>query len=90
MRFYTVYFHSVLIHYTHVSRPVDVTAREQAAMEKIEKEKEEIIIPLEDLSPLAKPLAQKKLVKKLYKTIKKGVENLPHIVLFCFLTLFSI
>ena len=37
-----------------------------------EKEREEIIIPLEDLSPIAQPLAQKKLLKKLHKTIKKG------------------
>ncbi|TFY83614.1 hypothetical protein EWM64_g406 [Hericium alpestre] len=36
------------------------------------KEKEEIVIPLEDLSPIAHPLAQKKLLKKLHKTIKKA------------------
>jgi len=35
---------------------------------------------MEDLSPLAHPLAQRKLVKKLHKTIKKG----PSIS--CFLT----
>ncbi|KAJ3510989.1 hypothetical protein NLJ89_g4361 [Agrocybe chaxingu] len=39
---------------------------------KKEKEKEEIVIPVEDLSPIAHPLAQKKLVKKLHKTIKKA------------------
>ena len=39
---------------------------------KEHKKKEEIIIPLEDLSPIAHPLAQKKLLKKLHKTIKKG------------------
>ena len=39
---------------------------------KAKKEKEEIIIPPEDLSPLAQPIAQKKLAKKLHKTIKKG------------------
>ena len=39
---------------------------------KVKKEKEEIIIPLEDLSPIAQPLAQKKMLKKLHKTIKKG------------------
>lgn len=39
---------------------------------KGKSEKEEIVIPLEDLSPIAHPLAQKKLVKKLHKTIKKG------------------
>jgi len=36
------------------------------------KEREEVVIPLEDLSPLAHPLAQKKLLKKLHKTIKKA------------------
>ncbi|KAG7096936.1 hypothetical protein E1B28_004335 [Marasmius oreades] len=39
---------------------------------KSKKETTEIIIPIEDLSPLAKPLAQKKLLKKLNKTIKKA------------------
>lgn len=39
---------------------------------KSKKDKDEIVIPLEDLSPLAHPLAQKKLLKKLHKTIKKG------------------
>jgi H/ACA ribonucleoprotein complex subunit 2 len=43
---------------------------------KAKKEKEEITIPLEDLSPLAHPLAQKKLMKKLHKTIKKGEHSL--------------
>lgn len=42
-------------------------------MEKrAKKEKDEIVIPLEDLSPIAQPLAQKKMLKKLHKTIKKG------------------
>ena len=41
---------------------------------KVKKEKEEIVIPLEDLSPIAHPLAQKKLLKKLHKTIKKGTK----------------
>lgn len=36
------------------------------------KDKEDIVIPLEDLSPIAQPLAQKKLAKRLHKTIKKG------------------
>jgi hypothetical protein len=40
---------------------------------KVKKEKEEIAVSLEDLSPIAQPLAQKKLLKKLHKTIKKGV-----------------
>ena len=39
---------------------------------KKSKKEKEIVIPLEDLSPLAQPLAHKKLVKKLHKTIKKG------------------
>ncbi|KAG6821274.1 hypothetical protein H0H93_002384 [Arthromyces matolae] len=39
---------------------------------KAKKEKEDVVIPVEDLSPLAQPLAQKKLVKKLHKTIKKA------------------
>ena len=39
---------------------------------KTKKNKEEISMPLEDLSPIAHPLAQKKLLKKLHKTIKKG------------------
>ena len=36
-------------------------------------EKEGITVNEEDLSPIAHPLAQKKLVKKLHKTIKKGM-----------------
>lgn len=43
---------------------------------KVKKDKEEILIPLEDLSPIAHPLAQKKLLKKLHKTIRKG-EMIP-------------
>ena len=39
---------------------------------KVKKEKDEVVIAVEDLSPIAHPLAQKKLVKKLHKTIKKG------------------
>ncbi|PPQ94017.1 hypothetical protein CVT25_009865, partial [Psilocybe cyanescens] len=39
---------------------------------KAKKDKEEIIVSTEDLSPIAHPLAQKKLVKKLHKTIKKA------------------
>lgn len=42
---------------------------------KVKKEKEEIIIPLEDLLPIAQPLAQKKMLKKLHKTIKKGASS---------------
>lgn len=39
------------------------------------KSKPEVVIPLEDLSPLANPLAQKKLLKKLHKTVKKGMSG---------------
>ncbi|KAJ7781234.1 RNA-binding protein [Mycena metata] len=49
---------------------VEMTAVESP--KKAKKEKEEIVIPLEDLSPLAHPLAQKKLLKKLHKSIKKA------------------
>ncbi|KAG8747548.1 hypothetical protein FRC10_000684 [Ceratobasidium sp. 414] len=35
-------------------------------------EKEAIIVPIEELSPIAHPLANKKLVKKLHKTVKKA------------------
>ncbi len=33
----------------------------------------DILIPVEDLLPIAHPLAQKKLAKKLHKTVKKGL-----------------
>jgi H/ACA ribonucleoprotein complex subunit 2 len=39
---------------------------------KSPKKEHEIAIPIEDLSPIAHPLAQKKLLKKLQKTIKRG------------------
>jgi H/ACA ribonucleoprotein complex subunit 2 len=49
------------------------------------EERDEIVIPLEDLSPIAHPLAQKKLMKKLQKTIKRGessqclfIAKVPH------------
>ena len=47
------------------------------APKKAKKEKEETVILVEDLSPLAHPLAQKKLVKKLHKIIKKGMDIFP-------------
>ena len=34
---------------------------------------ETIAIPIEDLSPIAQPLAQKKLLKKIHKVVKKGM-----------------
>ena len=39
---------------------------------KEKKEDDEVVVRVEDLSPLAKPLAQKKLLKKLHKVVKKG------------------
>jgi H/ACA ribonucleoprotein complex subunit 2 len=39
---------------------------------KDKKSKDEPTVSLEDLSPIAQPLAQKKLLKKIHKTIKKG------------------
>jgi len=39
---------------------------------KIKKDKDDIVINIEELSPIAHPLAEKKLTKKLHKTIKKG------------------
>ncbi|PBK69647.1 L30e-like protein [Armillaria solidipes] len=42
---------------------------------KHKKEKIEVLIPVEDLSPLANPLAQKKLLKKLQKTVKKASKS---------------
>ncbi|KDQ64521.1 hypothetical protein JAAARDRAFT_118957, partial [Jaapia argillacea MUCL 33604] len=39
---------------------------------KSKEDKDEIVIPLAELSPIAHPLAQKKLLKKLHKTIKKA------------------
>lgn len=41
-------------------------------MKSPKKEEHEITIPVEDLSPIAHPLAQKKLLKRLQKTIKRG------------------
>ncbi|KAJ7047367.1 RNA-binding protein [Mycena alexandri] len=45
---------------------------EPKSPKKAKKEKAEIVIPIEDLSPLAHPLAEKKLLKKLHKSIKKA------------------
>ncbi|KIK68134.1 hypothetical protein GYMLUDRAFT_69142 [Collybiopsis luxurians FD-317 M1] len=45
---------------------------EDGSSKSPKKAKKEIVIPIEELSPLAKPLAQKKLLKKLNKTIKKA------------------
>ncbi|KAI0254390.1 putative RNA-binding protein L7Ae [Lactifluus subvellereus] len=47
-------------------------AVEEDTAKSPKKEKDEIVIPVEDLSPIAHPLAQKKLLKKLQKTIKRA------------------
>ncbi|EPQ59242.1 L30e-like protein, partial [Gloeophyllum trabeum ATCC 11539] len=39
---------------------------------KSKKDEDEVVIPLDELSPIARPLAQKKLLKKLHKTIKRA------------------
>ncbi|KAB5595596.1 Patatin-like phospholipase domain containing protein [Ceratobasidium theobromae] len=57
-----------------VSMVQEATAVE-VVKEKVKKEKEEresIVVPIEELSPIAHPLAGKKLVKKLHKTVKKA------------------
>ena len=38
----------------------------------MKKDKEEAVVDLENLAPIAQPLAQKKLLKKIHKVIKKG------------------
>ncbi|KAJ3802758.1 RNA-binding protein [Lentinula aff. detonsa] len=50
----------------------DVETEDVKSPKKAKKERTEIVIPLEELSPLAKPLAQKKFLKKIHKTIKKA------------------
>ncbi|KAG8760561.1 snoRNA-binding protein, partial [Ceratobasidium sp. 428] len=59
---------------------VTMDVQEAAAVEVIKEKKskkdknetEAIVVPIEELSPIAHPLANKKLVKKLHKTIKKA------------------
>ncbi|CAE6530870.1 unnamed protein product [Rhizoctonia solani] len=59
---------------------VSMVVQEAAGVEvvkekKVKKDKEEkelIVVPVEELSPIAHPLAGKKLVKKLHKTVKKA------------------
>ncbi|TFY56263.1 hypothetical protein EVJ58_g7748 [Rhodofomes roseus] len=59
-----------------VGEDVEMEGAEVVKVEKkVKKEKDEIVIPLEDLSPIAHPLAQKKLLKKLHKTIKKASKS---------------
>ncbi|KZS97590.1 L30e-like protein [Sistotremastrum niveocremeum HHB9708] len=55
---------------------VDVEmADESVEPKKAKKEKDEVMVPIEELSPIAQPLAQKKLVKKLHKTVKKATKQ---------------
>ncbi|EUC57763.1 patatin-like phospholipase domain protein [Rhizoctonia solani AG-3 Rhs1AP] len=62
---------------------VSMVVQEAAAVEvvkekKSKKEKDEkelIVVPVEELSPIAHPLAGKKLVKKLHKTVKKASKS---------------
>jgi len=62
----------------HEPDAVPARPEEDLEMEEIEpvkspkKEEHDIVIPVEDLSPIAHPLAQKKLLKKLHKTIKRA------------------
>ena len=58
--------------------PIDQAhAHQQQVTKKSKKEKKEkqgeIIVPVDELSPIAHPLAQRKLLKKLNKTVKKGM-----------------
>jgi len=52
-------------------------AHQQQVTKKPKREKKEkqgeVVVPVEDLSPIAHPLAQRKLLKKLNKTVKKGM-----------------
>ncbi|KAK2466215.1 hypothetical protein APHAL10511_001857 [Amanita phalloides] len=50
----------------------DPEAQSSSKKSKKEKSKDDVRIPIEDLSPIAHPLAQKKLLRKLHKTIKKA------------------
>jgi len=50
----------------------DVEMTESPKKSKTKEEKEDVVISIEDLSPIAQPLAQKKLLKKLHKTVKKA------------------
>jgi H/ACA ribonucleoprotein complex subunit 2 len=39
------------------------------------EEQGEIVVPAEELSPIAHPLAQRKPLRKLNKTVKKGADS---------------
>jgi len=51
---------------------VENTESPKKSHRKEKKEKEEFVVLPEDLSPIAHPLAQGKLVKKLHRTVKKA------------------
>jgi H/ACA ribonucleoprotein complex subunit 2 len=55
-----------------VDEDVEMEGKEKTVKSPKKEERDEIVIPLEDLSPIAHPLAQKKLMKKLQKTIKRA------------------
>ena len=54
-------------------------ARQQQVTKKPKREKKEkqgeVVVPVEDLSPIAHPLAHRKLLRKLNKTVKKGMDS---------------
>ena len=63
---------------------VDI-AHEFVQDKKEKKSKDEDTVPIEELSPIAQPLAQKKLLKKLHKTIKKGASVMTRVLHAVFL-----
>lgn len=62
----------------------EVFAQSPKKSRKEKKEqKDELSTPLEELSPIARPLAQKKLLKKLHKVVKKGLLIMRLILDWC-------
>ncbi|CAE6523158.1 unnamed protein product [Rhizoctonia solani] len=55
-----------------VQEAAGVEVVKEKKVKKERDEKESIVVPIEELSPIAHPLAGKKLVKKLHKTVKKA------------------
>ena len=47
------------------------------------KEKDEVVVDVKELMPIARPLAQRKLLKKLHKVIKKGTSSMVRVPLVC-------
>ncbi|OCB84829.1 L30e-like protein [Sanghuangporus baumii] len=54
-----------------ISMAVSDVLQERPA-KKSKKEKDEVVIDVKELSPIARPLAERKLLKKLHKVIKKA------------------